>query len=57
MLDLMPSLAGWRPAASGERCAVATIITASGSVPRPPGTSMLVSRIRRDTRQPLRRLC
>jgi xanthine dehydrogenase accessory factor len=43
MLDLMPSLAGWRPAASGERCAVATIITASGSVPRPPGTSMLVS--------------
>ncbi|MFC9334719.1 XdhC family protein [Arthrobacter sp. NPDC057009] len=43
MLDLMPSLAGWHPAASGERCAVATIITASGSVPRPPGTSMLVS--------------
>lgn len=43
MLDLMPSLAGWRPAAAGERCAVATIITASGSVPRPPGTSMLVS--------------
>ena len=43
MLDLMPSLAGWRPAASGQRCAVATIITASGSVPRPPGTSMLVS--------------
>ncbi|HEY3576029.1 MAG TPA: XdhC family protein [Arthrobacter sp.] len=43
MLDLMPSLAGWRPVASGERCAVATIITASGSVPRPPGTSMLVS--------------
>ncbi|MDQ1060177.1 xanthine dehydrogenase accessory factor [Arthrobacter globiformis] len=43
MLDLMPSLAGWRPAASGERCAVATIITASGSVPRPTGTSMLVS--------------
>lgn len=43
MLDLMPSLAGWRPAAAGERCAVATIINASGSVPRPPGTSMLVS--------------
>ena len=43
MLDLMPSLAGWRPAATGERCAVATIIAASGSVPRPPGTSMLVS--------------
>jgi xanthine dehydrogenase accessory factor len=43
MLDLMTSLAGWRPAATGERCAVATIIAASGSVPRPPGTSMLVS--------------
>lgn len=43
MLDLMPSLSGWRPAASGERCAVATIVAASGSVPRPPGTSMLVS--------------
>lgn len=43
MLDLMPSLAGWRPAVSGQRCAVATIVTASGSVPRPVGTSMLVS--------------
>ncbi|MBD1544202.1 XdhC family protein [Arthrobacter sp. IA7] len=43
MLNLMPSLAGWRPVAAGERCAIATIITASGSVPRPPGTSMLVS--------------
>ena len=43
MLDLMPSLGGWRPAVSGERCAVATIVAASGSVPRPPGTSMLVS--------------
>lgn len=43
MLDLMPSLSRWRPAASGERCAVATIVAASGSVPRPPGTSMLVS--------------
>ena len=43
MLDLMPSLSGWRPAVSGERCAVATIVAASGSVPRPPGTSMLVS--------------
>jgi xanthine dehydrogenase accessory factor len=43
MLDLMPSLSGWRPAVSGEQCAVATIVAASGSVPRPPGTSMLVS--------------
>ena len=43
MLDLMPSLSRWRPAVSGERCAVATIVAASGSVPRPPGTSMLVS--------------
>ena len=43
MLNLMPSLAGWRPVATGERCAIATIITTSGSVPRPPGTSMLVS--------------
>jgi xanthine dehydrogenase accessory factor len=43
MLDLMPSLPGWRPAVSGQRCAVATIVTASGSVPRPVGTSMLVS--------------
>jgi xanthine dehydrogenase accessory factor len=43
MLDLMPSLAGWRPAVSGQRCAVATIVTTSGSVPRPVGTSMLVS--------------
>lgn len=43
MLDLMPSLGSWRPAVSGERCAVATIVAAGGSVPRPLGTSMLVS--------------
>ncbi|MCX2747855.1 XdhC family protein [Arthrobacter sp. MI7-26] len=43
MLDLMPSLGTWRPAVSGERCAVATIVAAGGSVPRPLGTSMLVS--------------
>ena len=43
MLDLMPALPGWRPAVSGQRCAVATIVTTSGSVPRPVGTSMLVS--------------
>ncbi|GAA4025694.1 XdhC family protein [Arthrobacter methylotrophus] len=43
MLDLMPSLSTWRPAVSGQRCAVATIVAAEGSVPRPLGTSMLVS--------------
>ena len=43
MLDLMPSLGSWRPAVSGQRCAVATIVAAGGSVPRPLGTSMLVS--------------
>src|SRR5687768_8544464 len=43
MLDLMPSLAGWQPAASGQRCAVATVVGTSGSVPRPMGTSMMVS--------------
>ncbi|WP_144671628.1 XdhC family protein [Arthrobacter sp. U41] len=43
MLDLMPSLAAWPPAAAGQRCAVATVVGAGGSVPRPVGTSMLVS--------------
>ena len=43
MLDLMPSLAAWPPAAAGQRCAVATVVAANGSVPRPVGTSMLVS--------------
>ena len=43
MLDLMPSLKEWRPAATGQRCAVATVVGAGGSVPRPLGTSMLVS--------------
>ncbi len=43
MLDLIPSLGSWRPAVSGQRCAVATIVAAGGSVPRPLGTSMLVS--------------
>lgn len=43
MLDLMPSLAGWQPAASGQRCAIATVLGTSGSVPRPMGTSMMVS--------------
>ena len=43
MLDLMPSLGHWWPATSGGRCAVATVVGAGGSVPRPVGTSMLVS--------------
>jgi xanthine dehydrogenase accessory factor len=43
MLDLLPSLGGWRPAALGARCAVATIVGTEGSAPRPLGTSMLVS--------------
>src|SRR5215218_7292401 len=43
MLDLMPSLGKWQPAVSGQRCAVATIVGVGGSVPRPLGTSMLVS--------------
>ena len=43
MLDLLPHLGTWRPAASGQRCAVATVVGTAGSVPRPVGTSMLVS--------------
>ncbi|MET3952241.1 XdhC family protein [Arthrobacter sp. UYEF36] len=43
MLDLMSALADWQPAATGERCAVATVVGTGGSVPRPVGTSMFVS--------------
>lgn len=43
MLDLMPSLGSWRPAVSGQLCAVATIVGTGGSVPRPLGTSMMVA--------------
>jgi xanthine dehydrogenase accessory factor len=43
MLELMPSLSDWTAEATGQRCAVATIVSATGSVPRPVGTSMLVS--------------
>ena len=43
MLDLIPLLSGWAPAVGRQRFAVATIVRASGSVPRPVGTSMLVS--------------
>lgn len=43
MLDLIPSLGDWLPARMGQRLAVATVVAASGSVPRPVGTSMLVA--------------
>lgn len=43
MIELLNELAGWAPATSGTRCAVATVVGASGSVPRPVGTSMLVA--------------
>ena len=43
MLDLIPSLGSWMPRLAGQRFAVATIVAASGSVPRPVGTSMLVA--------------
>jgi xanthine dehydrogenase accessory factor len=43
MLDLIPSLSAWPPAVAGQRYAVATVVAATGSVPRPVGTSMLVS--------------
>ena len=43
MLDLIPSLSSWPPALADERYAVATVVAATGSVPRPVGTSMLVA--------------
>ncbi|MDQ0730837.1 XdhC family protein [Arthrobacter sp. B1I2] len=43
MLDLIPSLGPWMPRLAGQPFAVATIAAASGSVPRPVGTSMLVT--------------
>ncbi|CAI3797111.1 XdhC family protein [Pseudarthrobacter sp. MM222] len=43
MLDLIASLSTWAPFLAGHRCAVATVLMATGSVPRPVGTSMLVS--------------
>ncbi|KQQ88317.1 XdhC family protein [Arthrobacter sp. Leaf137] len=42
MLDLIPLLGSWTPHLGG-RFAVATIVGAGGSVPRPVGTSMLVA--------------
>ncbi|MET3721745.1 MULTISPECIES: XdhC family protein [unclassified Arthrobacter] len=43
MLDLIPSLRSWASTLAGGRFAVATIVAATGSSPRPVGTSMLVS--------------
>lgn len=43
MLDLIPSLGPWVPRLAAQQFAVATIVAASGSVPRPAGTSMLVT--------------
>lgn len=43
MLNLLPSVRDWQPAVSGQPCAVATVVGVSGSVPRPVGTSMIVS--------------
>lgn len=43
MLELMESLPAWLPARGNGPCAIATIIGTEGSVPRPLGTSMLVS--------------
>ena len=43
MLDLIPSLAAWLPTLEGRQFAVATIAAASGSVPRPVGTSMIIT--------------
>lgn len=43
MLELMSALGSWRSAVPGARCALATIVAAIGSAPRPLGTSMLVS--------------
>ncbi|NUS36415.1 MAG: XdhC family protein, partial [Pseudarthrobacter sp.] len=43
MLDLIPLPGSWVDGLLGQRFAVATIVAASGSVPRPVGTSMLVS--------------
>lgn len=43
MLDLITSLGPWVPRLASREFAVATIVAASGSVPRPVGTSMLVS--------------
>lgn len=44
MIELLNELPGWQRAANGGRCAIATVVAASGSVPRPVGTSMLIAK-------------
>jgi xanthine dehydrogenase accessory factor len=43
MLDLIPSLHSWAQRDAAGQFAVATIVGATGSVPRPVGTSMIVT--------------
>ncbi|WP_258803384.1 XdhC family protein [Pseudarthrobacter sp. NS4] len=43
MLDLIPLPGSWVPSLAGRQFAVATIVAATGSVPRPVGTSMIVT--------------
>ena len=43
MLELGRHFDDWAPARDGEELVVATIVTTSGSTPRPAGTSMLVA--------------
>ena len=43
MLDLIPTAGAWAQRLAGRQFAVATIVAAAGSVPRPVGTSMLVA--------------
>lgn len=43
MLDLIPLLSSWAGTLASEQFAVATIVAATGSVPRPVGTAMLVA--------------
>ncbi|BCT77519.1 hypothetical protein SCMU_33610 [Sinomonas cyclohexanicum] len=44
MIELLTSLPAWQRTSRGAPCAVATVVSATGSVPRPVGTSMLVAR-------------
>jgi xanthine dehydrogenase accessory factor len=41
MRDILPDVERWR--SEGKQVALATIVNASGSVPRPPGSKMAVS--------------
>ncbi|KHL05389.1 XdhC family protein [Sinomonas humi] len=43
MIELLSTLPSWQPAMRGERCAVATVVSVTGSAPRPIGTTMLVA--------------